>query len=380
MTQRDAWCNNFSSKKLEDNIEIMISNYNTEVEKFSGKSFSEFKNLINYDNTKINWSDKLYKGIEKSRKIKFEANSIRKTLYRPFTTTYLYYSDFLNERHYQLPSIFPNNETQNKIIVLSGIGSSDFSCLMTNKTPCRDLLIKCQCFPLKTYNEDGDKKEVLFDFSKNNINKGISSNFVKEVNEKFNTTDITSDEIFFYIYLILHHRDYLEKFKFNLKKSLPRIPIVKKLSNFISFVQLGKKLSDFHINFDSVDKYNVNIKQGNLSLTHIEDLKSFYRVEKMKFAQKGDKSRVIYNKNITIENIPLEAYEYVLSGNPALEWVMERQCVKTDKVSGIINDANDYANETMNNPAYPLELFQRVITVSLETMKIVKSLPKLEID
>ena len=161
---------------------------------------------------------------------------------------------------------------------------------------------------------------------------------------------------------------------------MPRIPIVKKLSNFISFVQLGKKLSDFHINFDSVDKYNVNIKQGNLSLTHIEDLKSFYRVEKMKFAQKGDKSRVIYNKNITIENIPLEAYEYVLSGNPALEWVMERQCVKTDKVSGIINDANDYANETMNNPAYPLELFQRVITVSLETMKIVKSLPKLEID
>ena len=100
----------------------------------------------------------------------------------------------------------------------------------------------------------------------------------------------------------------------------------------------------------------------------------------MKFAKKGDKSTVIYNKNITIENIPLEAYEYVVNGKPALEWVMDRQCVKTDKASGIVNDANDYANETMNNPAYPLELFQRVITVSLETMKIVKSLPKLDIE
>ena len=103
-------------------------------------------------------------------------------------------------------------------------------------------------------------------------------------------------------------------------------------------------------------------------------------IKEMKFAKKGDKSSVIYNKNITIENIPLEAFEYVVNGKPALEWVMERQCVKTDKVSGIVNDANDYANETMNDPAYPLELFQRVITVSLETMKIVKSLPKMDID
>ena len=100
----------------------------------------------------------------------------------------------------------------------------------------------------------------------------------------------------------------------------------------------------------------------------------------MKFAKKGDKSTVIYNTNITIENIPLKAYEYVVNGKSALEWVMERQGVKTDKASGIINDANDYANETMKNPAYPLELFQRVITVSLETIKIVKSLPKLDID
>jgi predicted helicase len=136
------------------------------------------------------------------------------------------------------------------------------------------------------------------------------------------------------------------------------------------------------VNFDTAAPYPITYKQGDLRLTDITDPRTFYRVQKMKFAGargKIDKSTVIYNHNITMTNIPLEAYDYVVSGKSALGWVMERQCVKTDKDSGIVNDANDYANETMNNPAYPLELFQRVITVSLETMKIVKALPSLDI-
>jgi predicted helicase len=165
-----------------------------------------------------------------------------------------------------------------------------------------------------------------------------------------------------------------------LLRELPRIPLVNNKHTFDEFVIAGRKLGQTHVDFSKVEKYPVQLQQGDLRLANIENPKSFFRVEKMKFAKKGDKSSVIYNKNITIESIPLEAYEYVVNGKPALEWVMERQCVKTDKASGIVNDANDYANETMNNPAYPLELFQRVITVSLETMKIVKSLPKLDIE
>ena len=163
-------------------------------------------------------------------------------------------------------------------------------------------------------------------------------------------------------------------------KEIARIPLVNSFTDFAFLSDAGRELSYLHADFENDDKFQISIKEGDLRLTHIGDPKEFYRVEKMKFAKKGDRSSVIYNKNITIENIPLEAYEYVVNGKPALEWVMERQCVKTDKASGIVNDANDYANETMNNPAYPLELFQRVITVSLETMKIVKSLPKLDID
>ncbi|AQX30818.1 hypothetical protein BscR1v2_008860 [Bartonella schoenbuchensis R1] len=137
-----------------------------------------------------------------------------------------------------------------------------------------------------------------------------------------------------------------------------------------------------HTNYEEVEPYPVTYKQGDPSTWVIDDEVNFYRVEKMKFAGKRgdiDKSTVIYNAQITMQNIPLEAYDYIVSGKPALEWVMDRQIVKIDKASGIVNDANRYAVETVGNPAYPLELFQRVITVSLETMKIVRDLPKLEI-
>ena len=157
---------------------------------------------------------------------------------------------------------------------------------------------------------------------------------------------------------------------------------MKTFADFRAFRDAGRTLGDLHVGYERVEPYPVTFKQGDLRLANIPDPEAFYRVTKMKFGGSGkskDKSVVIYNANITMQDIPLEAYEYVVNSKPALEWVMERQCVKTDKDSGIVNDANRYAIETVGNPAYPLELFQRVITVSLETMKIVRSLPALDI-
>ena len=144
---------------------------------------------------------------------------------------------------------------------------------------------------------------------------------------------------------------------------------------------MGRDLAALHINYETVDLYPVEFAGGKLLMDDYTD--ADYRVEKMEFGKKGkvvDKSTVIYNNKITLANIPLEAYDYVVNGKPALEWVMERQGVKTDKKSGIVNDANDWAVETMGDASYPLKLFQRVITVSLETMRIVHALPVLDID
>ena len=184
---------------------------------------------------------------------------------------------------------------------------------------------------------------------------------------------ITKEDLFYYVYGLLHSHDYRERYADNLSKELPRIPRVKTAADFRAFSQAGRALADLHLNYETVQPYPLTIEAKG-TLTDAD-----YRVEKMKPAKKGDKTTVIYNGKITLRGIPEAAWDYVVNGKAALDWVMERQCVKTDKESGIVNDANDWAIETMGNPKYPLELFQRVVTVSLETQKIVSSLPSLNI-
>lgn len=198
---------------------------------------------------------------------------------------------------------------------------------------------------------------------------------------------ISKKDVFYYVYGLLHSPDYRERYADNLAKELPRIPRVKTAADFWAFSRAGRDLAALHVNYEQVQPYPLKIEGGDLLLTDAD-----YRVEKMRYgavsnpAAKGgrggkckDLTTLHYNDKITLTGIPLAAYDYVVNGKPALDWVVERQSVKTDKASGIVNDANDWAVETMGNPRYPLELFCRVVTVSLETMKIVRGLPGLVI-
>ena len=233
-------------------------------------------------------------------------------------------------------------------------------------------------------NAGTDKNDLFADDDASNgytVKDGITDYGLKHFRDAYSNTSITKEDIFYYVYGLLHSEDYRTRYADNLSKELPRIPAVKREEDFWAFVEAGRKLGDLHVNYESAEMYPVTIAEGDLRLANIPDPVSYFRVEKMRYGGKrgSDKTTLHYNKNITLIDIPIEAYDYVVNGKPALDWVVERQCVKTDTKSGIVNDANDYANETMHNPAYPLELFQRVITVSLETMKIVRSLPKLEL-
>ncbi|WP_375707056.1 DEAD/DEAH box helicase [Bartonella sp. AA126HLJHH] len=404
VTSRDAWVYNSSHEILAKNISNMIAFYNSEVKRFNNayghvdrKTLTKVvDNFVNTDARKISWSRALKQDLAKGKIFKFEATCLMQSLYRPFTQQWLYYNRAFNEMVLQMPRIFPIGETvENMVIQITGIGARRFSVLMNKALPSLDAIEKGQCFPRYFYEHTPVSK------SKNKNQSLLFTNSIEEsttagLQRRDAITDeglehfkaaypnqtITKDDLFYYVYGILHSEDYRARYADNLSKELPRIPCVKNAEDFWKFVTAGRELGHLHVNYETVEPYPVTFKKGNPKVTEISNPERFYYVTEMKFAKAGkekDKSIVFYNSNITITDIPLEAYEYIVNGKPALEWVMGRQCVKTDKKSGIVNDANHYAVETVGNPAYPLELFQRVITVSLETMKIVKNLPKLEI-
>ncbi len=389
-TSRDVWAYNFSKNQLVGNMSNMIDFYNYQVEQYITADKNE--SVLSNDATKISWNRSLKNDLLKLKQHQFDINSVRIGLYRPFTKSIVYFNRQFNDMVYQIPSLFPNNTVDNEVIYLSGTGNGgkDFSAMIVNVIP--DLNMQHsggQGFPLYLYEEkQNDKADDLFaepSVTQYERKDAISDAGLAHFADYYQQS-ISKEDLFYYIYGLLHSEDYREKYADNLSKQLPRIPRVKSFDDFMAFSRAGRALADLHLNYESVDMYTgvkFDTKLSRLALASPQawananlDDKDFY-VEKMKFIKKDDKSKIVYNGKITVTNIPVEAYDYVVNGKPAIEWVMERQGVKTDKASGIVNDANDWAMETMNNARYPLELLLRVITVSLKTNEIVKGLPKL---
>jgi predicted helicase len=309
-------------------------------------------------------------------------------MYRPFTKRWVFFDRSFNHSLYQMPQIFPDKTADNLVICVSGIGArTGFSTLITNAVPNYHGLDTGLCFPLYLYDSPEDQAEEaapqagLFSAppSKAGIQRrdALTDAGLAHFQAAYPGENIGKEDVFYYVYGLLHSPDYRDRYADNLAKELPHIPCVKTTADFWAFSQAGHKLAELHLNYETVEKHPLQIEGGGLLLNDAD-----YRVEKMKYGKTGkdkDLTTLHYNDKITLSGIPLEAYDYIVNGKPALDWVVERQCVKTDKDSGIVNDANDWAVETMGNPRYPLELFMRVVTVSLETMKIVNGLPKLEI-
>ncbi len=397
VTNRDAWAYNAARTKLQANMTSMIGFYNAEVKRFNSahpeldkKSREEvLGNFIDTNPERISWTHNVKQELAKGRLLTFEASSLMPSLYRPFTKQWLYYNRSLNERVYQMPRIFPDTVAENRVICVAGAGAKfSFCTLITDTLPNLGMVDigVTQCFPLYIYDEEAEatalaQAEMFAEEPKANLKRArrdaLTDEGLAHFQSAYPTEQISKEDVFYYVYGLLHSPDYRERYADNLSKELPRIPRVKTATDFWAFSKAGRKLAELHLNYETVEKYPLRIESGGLLLTDAD-----YRVEKMKYGKTGkdkDLTTLHYNDKITLTGIPLEAYDYIVNGKPALDWVVERQCVKTDKDSGIVNDANDWAVETMGNPRYPLELFQRVVTVSLETMKIVNGLPKLDI-
>jgi predicted helicase len=349
VTNRDAWCYNFSKNKLAENIRSTIDFYSEEMARYQSASEGAEKkdridvnSFLSNDATRISWSLGVKNALVSGRKKTYDEKSLIKSLYRPFTKQWMYFSRELNEIVGQMPKVFPTSDTKNLLICVSGIGSrSGFSTLITDSLPNLDVLEKAQCFPLYYFDENLEKNSVgiektldlfsdLGEHSKSGL-ISLTDASLKEYKLFYKNNDIEKEDIFYYIYGILHSEGYREKFQENLIKEMPRIPLVKSFKDFLSFSEAGKQLANLHLNYEYIDPYPVQIVSAKSNLMP-ED----YRVAKMRIENSGgqkDLTKVIYNDLITISGIPSEAYDYVVGGRPALDWVLERQVIKQDKDS-----------------------------------------------
>ncbi len=380
-TGRDAWVFNFSNENLKRNVSNTIRFFNEQsvayrAEKEKSTTF-EVDDFIDTDEHKISWNRNFKQDIEKYRTYAFNEEGLVIGLYRPFCKNRLYFDKDLNAMLYQNKKLFPVSGLQNLVISVSGIGASKgFSSLMTTNIPSLDVIEKCQCFPLYYYEEREQTQGNLFDQGAGGkyIRRDAISDFILKLAQKAYGSKVTKEDIFYYVYGFLHSPDYRSRFANDLKKTLPRLLLVDEPKDFYAFSKAGRLLADLHLNYDNFEK-SPTAEAIGVVVSGAES--GFFQVQKMRFPKKGQKDTIIYNSKITVSNIPAEAYEYVVNGKSAIEWVMERYQVTVDKKSGIRNDPNDWAAE-VGNPRYILDLLVSVIRLSVETVDVVKGLPEVK--
>ena len=353
LTGRDAWAYNYNENDLAKNIEQMIDVYNDHVSKWK-RQISRDTNIDDFvtnDGTRISWSATLKGHLKKGKFAEFSTRNIRRSLFRPFTMACLYFDRMMIDRVSLFPSIFPTtaSETENRVIWLKVGASWPMFALAVNRIPNRLPQSGSQCFPFYTYNEDGsNRRENITDWAL----EGFRSHYRDETISKW--------DIFHYIYGLLHHPVYRDRFQANLKLELPRIPFVP---DFRAFAEAGARLAQIHVTYEEQHEYPLAQKET-------PDVPLDWRVEKMRLS--GDRRQLLINEFLTLDGIPSAAFDYRLGNLSALDWLIDQYCLKSDGNSRIVNDPN-----RTDDPQYIVRLIGKVISVSLETVKIVEALPEL---
>lgn len=420
ITGKDTWSFNFSKENLAENIALCIQTYNEEREKLA----NDKNHILLNDLSKITWGGSLKDRVKANRILEFGKDKIRECLYRPFNKQFLYYDNGFNHSHCQMDKIYPfdnnakciNGDFDNVMICLNDRGSNEFfNAFISNQIIERHFVKNAQAFPLYYYekieadskdeqslpfqelaNNSCDEKESVAIYRRKDAIRTEALDFVRGL---YKDESISKEDIFYYIYALLNHKIYKEKYKDNLSKMLPRIPFAK---DFKAFVKFGKELASLHLNYENYsdespcivgEKSKIkDFKQDNLFYSK-EQTKEFleslsdedYAISKMKYLIKGKKDVILFNEKIAISNIPLKAYEYVVNGRSAIEWVMERYATKKDKDSGIENNPNLYectngALSGLKGGKYALHLLLSVIDMSVKSVKLIEKISELSIE
>lgn len=361
---RDPWVYNFSPNALKQSVQNCIDTYNADLKRFNAyfreafkqrtakdkgiKPADRYKHLnsqeITTDKTKIAWTDGLKNKLIKNKNLQESSEKrVRLALYRPFNKQWLYWDKDWIHRQGEFSKIFPDKSARNVVINTT---TRNFCSLISDAIPDTHFIGDTQAYPLYFYDDLGNRHYAISGYALNLFRRHYKDNA------------ITEEEIFYYIYAILHHKGYLEKYKNSLAKEVPRIALSE---DFKELSVLGKELAKLHLNYESGEMHT-SVKYTTLMNAEIE---GYYDVDKM--TKKGD--CIIYNKNIAITKIPQKAFDYVVNGKSAIDWVIERYQKTMDKDSLIENNPNDY-----KGGQYVFELLCRVIKLSEKSVDLIEKI------
>ena len=424
-TNRDAWVYNFSLLSLRDSAQRLIETYNEERERVHRTRAADLKagvkvrDLVTNDETRIKWTRDLYKSLEKNRIITYDAGATYCGLYRPFCKQWLNTSDGIIYLPAVLRRYFPTPGHDNIGFYLTGVSSHyDFGALIVDTVPNLHVLDTGQFFPRWTWEPVGGRHAAeagMLDLSggedagESGVAVGQEDEVLGGYRRVDNITDatlrsyqsaygpeVTKDDVFYYVYALLHSPEYRRRYGADLKKSLPHIPLVAGREDFVAFTTAGRGLADLHLDYETVEPMPLSLVVDGEDVPW--DLRetispSLLHVDKMRYARvrrdsrlQDDKTSIVYNEHVTISGIPVQAQDYLLGSRSGLDWLLDRYRVSTHKASGIVNDPNDWMAEGAGGgptapaqPRYLLDLIARVTTVSVRTQEIVEDLPALTV-
>lgn len=386
-TARDAWTYNYSKEKVIQNVERLVNNYNYELERYiqagCPKNISDF---VESDPVFISWSSTLKNELKRKIIIEFNSEHVVLSDYRPFCKQWLYFDKCVNERISLTEEQFPSERYRNLSICISG--GNNFSVLLVRTIANYHFDGDTRCFPFYWYEKKDSLGGMFADESNEYIRHDAITDEALEVFRKayprvFDAhgktkartkaeggIELTKEDIFYYIYGILHSPEYRQRFEANLKKELPRIPLAE---DFRAFALSGRKLAELHLNYETVEPYPLRVQGDASNPGKVQKMKWGKRKDPDTGKKVDDHTVLIYNENLTYRDIPEAANDYKVNGRSPLEWMIDRYQVKTDKASGIVNDPNDYSDD----PTYISGLIPRLVTVSMQTLDIVNMLPPL---
>ena len=394
-TNRDAWVYNSSNTALRRNVGAMVDFFNEQVAAFAapaaGQSrtqrLDEVKVFVDKDPTRFSWEAAAFSGVANGQRFDLRDDMIRPSLYRPFFRQAVAFDPTLNHRTSRLPSLYPAPESENVGISVVDRGNTvGPSVIAANAIPDLHLLASCSYYARWRY-EDTPPAPTL----PGTLPAGRVSNLNPQAVARFRAAlgdGLSDDDVFYYVYGILHSPGFRTAFETNLKKEKPRVPLVTSRALFDAFAAAGREFCDLHVGYETVDLYPLTEEWAaganpeiNPDLLLVGDSKMSYAKASVAGTGYGarnlDRSRLRYNDYLTLSGIPPEAHEYVLGTRSGIDWIIDRYYIKTDKDSGIVNDPNQWGLER-GEPRYIVDLIKRVVTVSERTVEIVEGLPSLE--